>query len=72
MSTVSIEDAYAEACKALGESMVMQRLQGQEIARLTALDSIRAQVEGAPQDRQQPPAASADAPPAPQSASNGD
>jgi len=37
VSTVSIEDAYAEACKALGESMVMQRLQGLEIVRLTAL-----------------------------------
>jgi hypothetical protein len=36
---VALEDAYAEACKALGEAVVMQRLMGQENERLlTALD----------------------------------
>lgn len=33
---VRVEDAYEEACKALGESIVLQRLMGQEIERLTA------------------------------------
>jgi hypothetical protein len=36
MTQVTIEDAYREACIALGESMVQQRLLGQEIARLRA------------------------------------
>ena len=31
---VSIEDAYAEACQALGESIVLQRLQGKELVRM--------------------------------------
>ena len=50
-TTVSIEDAYAEACKALGESMVMQRLQGQEIARLTALSQVSDPVQPQPDPR---------------------
>lgn len=33
---VSLEDAYAEACRALGESIVTQRLMGTELQRLTA------------------------------------
>jgi hypothetical protein len=36
---ITIEDAYREACTALGESMVQQRLLGQEIARLQAAQS---------------------------------
>ncbi len=32
---VTLEDAYAEACKALGESVVTQRLMATELARLT-------------------------------------
>lgn len=33
---VSLEDAYREACTALGESIVRERLLAAEIARLTA------------------------------------
>jgi hypothetical protein len=32
---ISIDDAYAEACKALGEAIVAQRLLTAELARLT-------------------------------------
>lgn len=32
---VTIEDAYAEACRALGESIVTQRLLSAEVQRLT-------------------------------------
>lgn len=33
---VSLSDAYAEACKALGESVVRERLLTREVDRLTA------------------------------------
>lgn len=33
MLNVSPEDAYAEACRALGEAIVTQRLMGQELQR---------------------------------------
>lgn len=33
---VTIEDAYAEACRALGDALVTQRLLGAEVQRLTA------------------------------------
>lgn len=33
---VTIEDAYAEACRALGESIVRERLLSAEIQRLTS------------------------------------
>lgn len=32
---VTLEDAYAEACRALGESIVTQRLLSAEVQRLT-------------------------------------
>lgn len=32
---VTLEDAYAEACRALGESIVTQRLLAAEVQRLT-------------------------------------
>jgi hypothetical protein len=35
MMNVSLEDAYAEACKALGEAIVRERLLLAEITRLT-------------------------------------
>lgn len=34
---VNLEDAYAEACRALGESIVRERLLSAEIQRLAAL-----------------------------------
>lgn len=34
---VTIEDAYREACLALGESIVMQRMLATELARVSAL-----------------------------------
>lgn len=33
---VTLEDAYAEACKALGESIVTQRLLAAEVQRLSS------------------------------------
>lgn len=33
---VTLDRAYAEACQALGEALVTQRLLGAEVARLTA------------------------------------
>lgn len=33
---VTLQDAYSEACKALGEAIVTQRLMGAEIARLSS------------------------------------
>ena len=35
MIQFSIDDAYAEACRALGEAIVAQRLLTAEVARLT-------------------------------------
>jgi hypothetical protein len=35
MMQISVDDAYAEACKALGEAIVAQRLLTAEVARLT-------------------------------------
>lgn len=35
---VSLEDAYNEACRQLGEALVKERLLLQEVARLTAAD----------------------------------
>jgi hypothetical protein len=44
---VTQEQAYAEACQALGEAVVAQRLIAKEVARLTAeLERLRAPVEG--------------------------
>ena len=37
---VTPEDAYAEACKALGEAIVMQRLMNAELLRLAAQDAV--------------------------------
>lgn len=37
---VSLEDAYAEACRALGESIVRERLLAQELGRREAEDSM--------------------------------
>jgi len=47
---VTLEDAYREACTALGESMVQQRLLGQEIARLQALVPPETPTEPPPTD----------------------
>jgi hypothetical protein len=35
MKTITLEDAYAEACRALGESIVRERLLTAEIQRLS-------------------------------------
>ena len=35
---VSLEDAYAEACRALGESVVRERLLSAELQRLSGKD----------------------------------
>ena len=45
MIQVSIEDAYAEACKALGDATVRERLLTAEIQRLTAENEALRQAE---------------------------
>lgn len=42
---VTIEDAYSEACTALGESIVIQRLQAKELERLAQESAAEAVAE---------------------------
>lgn len=50
MMNVAIEDAYNESCRALGESLVTQRLLFAEVQRLTvALEQAQAQLQQEPE-----------------------
>lgn len=40
--TITLEDAYAEACRALGESIVRERLLTAEVQRLSVEDAALA------------------------------
>lgn len=45
MGQVSLADAYAEACRALGESIVRELLLSQEIQRLTMSEPLPSLIE---------------------------
>ena len=52
---VTIQDAYEEACRALGEGVVTQRLMAAEIARLQGEnDALRTALGGPPLDEDRP------------------
>lgn len=52
---ITVEDAYREACLALGEAIVQQRLLGAEIHRLQGLVENGPQHAGEPDNHQKHP-----------------